>query len=107
MDFYEDATFDVPIQSLTVELGEPMYLAVKNEDPDNELKIVVDTCFASDSPDPDNRNVQYLFLHENCPYDETYRSLLIGYHNFGFQISAFVFIRREGVVSLCCSVLSL
>ena len=76
-----------------------MYLAVTNEDPDDELKIVVDTCFASNSPDPNDRNIQYMFLYENCPYDDTYRSLKIGYHQFGFQISAFVFIRMQSLVS--------
>ena len=98
MGFYEDASFDVPIPSPQVELGEPMFLAVKNQDPDAQLKIVVDTCFASDSPNPNNRNVQYMFLHETCPYDQTYKLLLDDSSGFGFEIAAFVFIRLQSAV---------
>ena len=71
MQFYQDSTLTVPLLSPTVEVGEPIYLAVKNHNPEG-LKILVDTCFASASPDPYKKDLYYMFLLDNCPYDETY-----------------------------------
>ena len=96
LKFYQDATWMVPLMSPTVEVGEPMYLAVKNHNPEG-LKILVDTCFASASPDPYKKDLYYMFLLDNCPYDDTYRRLTAvdDFVKFGFLIDAFVFIQRQ------------
>ena len=99
MDFYQDATLTTRLMSPTVDIGEPMYLAVTNQNPEG-LKILVDTCFASASSDPSDKSLHYMFFNDGCSYDATFENLTSSddFHKFGFRIDAFVFIKRQSQV---------
>ena len=99
VDTHQDATLTVRLVTPTFDVGEPMYLAVTNHHPDG-LKILVDTCFASASPDPSERDLDYIFLHNGCPYDDTFENITSpdDQHQFGFKIDAFVLIKRQSQV---------
>ena len=97
MDFFRDATLADRLISPSVEIGEPMYLAITNQNP-NGFKILVDTCFASPSSDPSDKSLHYMFFNEGCSYDESFNILTSSddlNYGFGFKIDAFIFIKRQ------------
>ena len=96
IDFYNGPSFNqIAPSPISLALGQRIFIAVKKHFLDENLKIMVKTCFASDSPTPGIHELQYLFLHNNCSIDTTYRIMKVTNSMFGFAIDAFLFIKIE------------
>merc|ERR1719427_779609 len=104
MKFYESSAFDVArAGSIEVTLDEPIYVGVEKTYPDANLKMVVQDCWATDTANSAASAFNYLFTHQGCGLDSTFRTITENDNSFNFQINTFIFIQMKRTVYLHCS----
>ena len=87
-----------PIQ---VTVNEPMYFGITKKSTDENIKIVVQDCYATTSKEISN-NLHYLFYKNKCPLDETFKIIKVDSSNFNFVINAFRYIEVSKAVFIQC-----
>jgi len=104
MKFYEAAFDAAKTGTLQVALDEPIYVGIKKVNPDTNLKMVVQNCWATDTEKDEGKTFKYSFVNDRCGLDKTYRTILEDENTFRFQINAFRFIQMKTNVWMHCSV---
>lgn len=103
MDLYEtDQFLTKSPKPKQVTLNEPLYVELKKEHNDTDLKMVVEDCWATDTEEQTGQ-FKYSFLNEGCGLDATYETLKEDANVFQFKINAFVFIQLKSQTYLHCS----
>ena len=86
-----------PIQ---VTLNELIYVGVSKDNPQDDIKLVVQDCYATASGRIDD-SLSYLFNKDKCPLDATFQIKSITKGSFNFVINAFRFIQISKSVDIC------
>ena len=78
-----------------------MYFGITKKNTDENIKIVVQDCYATTSKEISN-NLHYLFYKNKCPLDETFKVIKVDSSNFNFVINAFRYIEVSKAVFIQC-----
>ena len=99
---YESSAFATELTyPIQVTVNEPMYFGITKKNTDENLKIVVQDCYATTSKEINN-NLHYLFYKNKCPLDETFKIIKVDSSNFKFVINAFRYIEVSKAVFIQC-----
>ena len=99
---YESSAFATELSyPVQVTVNEPMYFGIKKKDTDENIKIVVQDCYATTSKEISN-NLHYLFYKNKCPLDDTFKIIKVDSSHFNFVIDAFRYIEVNKAVFIQC-----
>ncbi|XP_040217262.1 CUB and zona pellucida-like domain-containing protein 1 [Rana temporaria] len=100
--FYPTEDFITPVQESPyfIELSESVFLQATVQSSDANLKVFVDTCFAS--PQADFQSPNYDLIRRGCVKDNTYHNYPSGSGHARFSFSAFKFLNSHTSVYLQC-----
>jgi len=106
MIFYTSLQLDTPaVTPLQVDAYQPIFIFIESVHPNPSLKFITEECYATPTADA-NSVVKYLFFHERCAIDMTFRPLsLQNNHEYAFSIDAFAFITVKKEVYFHCTLL--
>lgn len=91
------------INPVTVTSNQPIFIGIKKMTENKNLKMIVQQCFATPTADV-NDETSYIFFHNKCALDSTFRILKYNEHEFNFVINTFKFIKISRVVYIHCRI---
>ena len=99
---YESSAFATELSyPIQVTVNEPMYFGITKKHTEENIKMVVQDCFATTSKEINN-NLHYLFYKNKCPLDETFKTIKVDSSHFNFVINAFRYIEVSKAVFIQC-----
>ena len=79
-----------------------IYVGIEDQGNSTSLKFIVNDCFATPTPSPDDP-IQYMFFKQKCALDTSYTDNTAGRKGvYFFKFQAFWFIAQKGSVYLHC-----
>ncbi|XP_040293008.1 CUB and zona pellucida-like domain-containing protein 1 isoform X1 [Bufo bufo] len=100
--FYTSQDFTTPVldSPYLIDLNEPVYIEASVKTQDQDLTVLVDTCFAS--PNADFQAPNYDLIRSGCTKDNTYQNINSGSGFAQFSFNAFKFLNAHTSVYLQC-----
>ena len=103
------AVYDSPsfmrraITPVTVTTNQPIYIGIKKITENKNFRMIVQQCFATPSSNIHDVT-SYIFFHNKCALDSTFKMINWNQHEFNFVIKTFKFIKISQVVYIHCRI---
>lgn len=102
MTLYTSSSFLQPAGvPFSVTSYQPIFVGIKQQGTTDQLKFVVNDCYATATADRDNRHAYHFFV-DKCPLDPTFEIVDSDNNDFRFRINTFTFIHIKKSVFFHC-----
>lgn len=101
---YDSPTFmRKALTPVTVSTNQPIYIGIRKMNQNKNFKIVVQQCYATPRTKIHDKT-SYIFFHNKCPLDSTFKLLNWNQNEFNFVIKTFRFIKISRLVYIHCRI---